>query len=198
MLRALADKLQSHLAPLGGWLAKQARQLASSLRQRSGGASLRELLAPLRERLESLDARETYALTGLAVFLALLLFYLAIWAPVNAYVSSSQLERDRQLGLLQYFKSTEAEARAQKGGAAPSQSLLSQVSRAAQAQGLSPSRIQPEGRDAVSVWYDQVPYTRLMRWLEQLEASDGLAVRQLSMEARSAPGQVSARLVLRR
>ena len=149
-------------------------------------------------RLDSLEARERHALAALCVFLAALLFYLAVWAPLNTYVAQSQAERDRQWALLQYFQATAAEARAQKGGKAASQSLLSEVSRSAQALGLNPSRIQPEGRDAVSVWFDQVAYTRLMRWLEQLADTRKIAVRQAALERRSVSGQVSARLVLRR
>ena len=193
MLRKLAARFKPSLAR---WQARLGA-LAAPLRARLG--DWRQLARDQAgARLDSLDARERHALAALGLFLAALLFYLAVWAPLNGYVASGQAERDRQLALLQYFQATAAEARAQKGGKAASQSLLSEVSRSAQALGLNPSRIQPEGRDAVSVWFDQVAYTRLMRWLEQLADSRNIAVRQAALERRSVSGQVSARLVLRR
>ena len=102
--------------------------------------------------------------------------------------------------LLQYLKSTESEAKAAAGNGnktpASSQSLLTQVSRTAQSVDIKPSRMQPEGGDAVSVWFDAVGFTKLMLWLERLE-SRGIVVRQVTIERRDVPGEVSSRLVLR-
>lgn len=193
----MPGKLAARFKPSLARLQARLGALAAPLRARLG--VWRQLARDQAgARLDSLEARERHALVALGLFLAALLFYLAVWAPVSRYVAQGQAERDRQLGLLQYFQATEAEARAQKGGKAASQSLLSEVSRSAQALGLNPSRIQPEGRDAVSVWFDQVAYTRLMRWLEQLADSRKIAVRQITLERQSVSGQVSARLVLRR
>ncbi len=158
-------------------------------------------VGPLQERFAELEARERYALILLSGFLLIVVFYLAIWTPLNGYVESSASDRDRHLSLLQYFKSTEAEAKASAGNKGPAtlsgQSLLSEVSRSAQSVGINPSRMQPEGTDAVSVWFDNVTFTRLMLWLERLESGKGIVVRQISMERQDRAGQVSARLVLR-
>lgn len=161
---------------------------------------LRRRLAPWLARLDALDSRERYALIALSAALLLALLYAGLWAPLNDYVERSEQERARQLGLLQYFKATEAEARvasrAQDDKRLQGQSLLREVSRSARAVGINPSRLQPDGSQAVSVWYDLVAFTALMRWLEQLQATQGIEVRQLTLEQANAPGLVSARLTL--
>lgn len=159
-------------------------------------------LGPLLERFDGLAGREKYALVFLGVSTAMLTLYLAVWAPLDTYVQERGNDHDRHLALLQYFESTQAEARAaaasdgQPRGAG--QALLSEVSRSVRTVGISPSRMQTEGTDAVSVWYDEVVFTRLMLWLERLEIERGIVVRQISVERRDQPGTVSARLVLRR
>jgi general secretion pathway protein M len=103
--------------------------------------------------------------------------------------------------LLTYLKSTESQARSssesQGTGEATGQSLLSSVSKSARSIGINPNRLQPEGSDAVSVWFDAVAFSKLMLWLERLESGQGIVVQQITIDRRDLPGQVSARLVLR-
>lgn len=160
-------------------------------------AYFRELMKHYRE----LEKREQVALLSLSVFLLGVVLYVGIWTPANRYVLDSQIDHDRHLKLLTYLKSTESQARSSSGnqssGKAAGQSLLSSVSRSAQSVGINPSRLQPEGSEAVSVWFDAVAFTKLMLWLERLESKQGIVVRQITIDRRETPGQVSARLVLR-
>ncbi|MCB0068948.1 MAG: type II secretion system protein M, partial [Caldilineaceae bacterium] len=94
---------------------------------------------------------------------------------------------------------TEADARSGGGGrdAAPTgQALLSQVSQTAQRYNVKPNRLQPEGTDGVSVWFDAAPFDNLVGWLEE-EARQGVIVRQISIDRQDQPGVVNARVVLR-
>lgn len=161
---------------------------------------MNQFLDDVRSRFDDLEKRERIALTGLAVFLSTVVFYLAVWAPINEFVDDGQRDYARHLSLLEHLRSTEAEARASKGKSqrqVSSGSLLTTVTKAAQAVGVSPSRMQPEGSDAVSVWFDSVAFTRLMLFLERLQAREGVVVRQISVERQDESGKVSARLVLR-
>jgi len=157
----------------------------------------RELLKHYKE----LEKREQVALLSLSVFLLGVFLYVGIWAPANNYLQDSKVDHERYLKLLNFLKSTESQARRSEGnqddGKATGQSLLSAVSRSAQSVGIKPSRLQPEGSEAVSVWFDAVAFTKLMLWLERLESGQGIVVRQITIDRRELPGQVSARLVLR-
>jgi general secretion pathway protein M len=101
--------------------------------------------------------------------------------------------------MLQGMRETEKDARASSGNAttAPTgQSLLSQVSRTAQQFGIKPNRLQPEGNDAVSVWFDEVSFNDLIKWLDS-QSQSGMSVRQISIDREELPGRVNARIVLR-
>ena len=162
---------------------------------------MNQYLVELEERFNALEKRERLALLSLAAFLAVAVFYLVIWTPINDFAADSRLDHDRHLKLLTYLRSTEADARRVAQGGDRKQSadrnLLTSVSQTAQFVGINPSRMQPEGGSAVSVWFDAVAFTRLMLWLERLETRQGIVVRQISIDRRDEAGQVSARIVLR-
>ena len=162
---------------------------------------MRDYFLELIKHYHELEKRERVAVVSLSIFLVGVVLYLGIWAPVNNYALEAQIDHDRYLKLLTYLKSTESQARRssekQSTGKATGQSLLSSVSKSARSVGIKASRLQPEGSDAVSVWFDAVAFTRLMLWLERLESGQGIVVQQITIERRDLPGEVSARLVLR-
>ena len=161
---------------------------------------MNETIEELRSRFDELELSEKRALSLLGGFLILVFVYFALWAPANDFVASSKLDHERHLGLLNYLQSTEDDARSVASSGSKNKegaSLITAVSRTARSVGVSPSRMQPEGDGAVSVWFEAVPFTQLMRWLERLDTDQGIAVRQISMDRQDAPGQVSARIVLR-
>ena len=161
---------------------------------------MNELVEEFRSRFSELEKRERIALFGFFVFLVVVVLYLAIWTPANELVANGERDYARNLKLLEHLKSTNPEALASKGQSRQKQggrSLLTTVTRTAQTVGVSPSRMQPEGSEALSVWFDTVAFTRLMLFLERLQSGQGIVVRQISVESHGKPGQVSARVVLR-
>ena len=162
---------------------------------------MRDYFRELMKHYKELEKRERIALLSLSVFLFGVVLYVGVWSPANSYVLDSQVDHDRYLKLLTYLKSTESQARSSEGnqgsGKVTGQSLLSSLSKSAQSVGINPSRLQPEGSEAVSVWFDAVAFTKLMLWLERLESGQGIVVRQITIDRREVAGQVSARLVLR-
>jgi len=162
---------------------------------------MRDYFRELMKYYHELEKRERVAVMSLSIFLVGVVLYAGIWAPVNSYTLEAQIDHDRYLKLLTYLKSTESQARSssenQGTGKAAGQSLLSSVSKSARSVGINPSRLQPEGSDAVSVWFDAVAFTKLMLWLERLESGQDIVVQQITIDRRDLPGQVSARLVLR-
>ncbi len=152
-----------------------------------------------RSRFKGLEPRDRVALTALVTFFGALLLYFGVWAPANSFFEERQANRDQQLRLIQYMRSTEQEVRAlvaEGGSAQGGQNLLTEVSRSAQQYGISPNRLQPEGSDGVSVWFDGVAFNELIRWLEA-QSRQGVAVRQLSIDRNELSGTVNARVVLR-
>lgn len=157
------------------------------------------MIANLRSRYMTLEPRDRTAVVVLSIFFGILTFYFAIWQPLHDFKASSQDELNRQAELLQSMRASEKEARASSGNSAPAptgQSLLTQVSRTAQQFGIKPNRLQPEGSDAVSVWFDEVSFNDLIKWLSS-QSQSGMSVRQISIDREERPGRVNARIVLR-
>jgi type II secretory pathway component PulM len=154
----------------------------------------------LMDAYRGLEKREQWALKGLAGFFGLLILYQMVWSTAYSYRENARQSRDRTHDLIQYMWATEVDARkADKGpaGGPSGQSLLTETSRSAQRFGIKPNRLQPEGDDGVSVWFDGVPFNQLMSWLGDLEKRGTAAVRQISIDRQELSGRVNARIVLK-
>lgn len=158
--------------------------------------------APIQKvlgRYRALERRDQFALVGLAVFVGLLVLYYGVWNPANDFFQSRKADRDRELSLIKYMRASESQARASRMTGTQSvsgQALLTQISRTAQQFQISPNRLQPEGTDGVSVWFDDVPFNNLVRWLES-QSQQGVTIRQISIDRQAEAGKVKARIVFR-
>lgn len=148
-----------------------------------------------------LEPRDRYALTGLAVFFSLLFVVVGIWQPAVNYAASAEASRNTQRELIEWMNSTAVQARATAGNQVTArrsgQSLLTSVSRTAKAFNIKPDKLQPEGNDEVSVWFEAVAFNMLISWLEELQMKQGIRVKQISVDKDEQPGTVNARIVLK-
>jgi general secretion pathway protein M len=154
----------------------------------------------LIDRYVQLEQRDRIALNGLGLFFGLLFIYFGLLNPMYTYHADSMAARDRQLSLIQYMRASEKQARSAKAdtrSTGSERSLLSQVSRIAQQIGIKPNRLQPEGSDAVSVWFEDVAFNDLVKMLKQVQSQQGIVVQQISIDKEDQPGVVRARIVLR-
>ena len=151
-------------------------------------------------RYRALERRDQLALIGLGIFLSLLFLYYGVWDPANSFFEARETKRDRELSLVKYMKASEGQAIAVRGGSVArsvsGQSLLTQVNRTTQQFNIKPNRLQPEGSEGVSVWFDDVVFNDLIRWLE-MQSQQGVIVRQISIDRQPEAGKVNARVVLR-
>lgn len=152
----------------------------------------------MTNRYLALERRDQTALIGLGIFVGALILYYGMWVPANEFFQSHQLQRDQELSLIKYMRASEDRARASRASAGQSvsgQALLTQISRTAQKFQINPNRLQPQGSGGVSVWFDGVPFDKLILWLEQ-ESQKGIIIRDVSIDRSSDPGKVRARVVL--
>ncbi|MGA1107699.1 MAG: type II secretion system protein GspM [Pseudomonadales bacterium] len=149
---------------------------------------------------DGLQKSEQRAVLLLGTFLLLVVGYLAIWVPAAEWQKEAVQDRQRYFETLTMMKETEGQARRLAQGAVLEMggSLLSVVSTAAQEQGLNPNRLQPEGEDTVSLWFDEVPFAEVMRLLEKAAQIPGLQIQQLVIDRSDKPGTVRARVVISR
>ena len=163
--------------------------------------SIQSTITPLKERFDALQSSEQRAVTILGVFAVVVVIYLGVWAPASDWRVIAEQERDSQFETLSMMKETESQARAaarERPTETAEGSLLSIVSSSTQEQGINPNRLQPEGENAVSLWFDDVAFSSVMQLLERMAAIPGVEVQQLVIDGSEEPGQVRARIVLSR
>ena len=163
--------------------------------------SIQSAMAPLKERFDALQSSEQRAVTILGVFAVVVVIYLGVWTPASDWRVIAEQERNSQFETLSMMKETESQARAaarERPTETAEESLLSLVSSSAKAQGINPNRLQPEGENAVSLWFDNVAFSSVMELLERMAAIPGVEVQQLVIDGSEEPGQVRARIVLSR
>ena len=162
---------------------------------------MRALISQIRQRIQELERKEKLAILALSVFFALLTFFLVVWFPIYEYREKQRDSYERSLDLLLYLRSTEEEARAvsiSEGARRMSgQTLLTKVTRTAKTAGIQPSRLQPEGNDTVSIWFDSVSYRELMLFLERLQSREAIYIIQLSIDKGTQSGKISSRVTVR-
>lgn len=159
------------------------------------------LLSKLLESYRQLEVRDQVAIKLLTLFLLALFCVFGMWLPLQVSVDDNQALHDRNLELIEWMNGTEKQARSISGTSRSKrqsgQSLLILVSRSTKSANIKPDKLQPEGTDSVSVWFDAVSFNDMMRWLEKLETEESLHVYQITVNRQQQPGSVSARLVLK-
>lgn len=154
-----------------------------------------ESMAPLRQRWLLLAPREQQALRILGICLALLVLDMGIWLPSRHAAQNARVQYVNNLELLQLIQASAGSS----GGnhSAATGSVLSIVSNAASTQGLTLSRVEPEGEEQARVWLERADFNTVATWLATLSAQ-GIKVQEAQAEKQSDGKGVSARFVLAR
>lgn len=145
--------------------------------------------------------RDRSLLMGLAIFLALVFVWLAVWQPVAQWRDSAVSSHQRLQGDLEFMQRTASRARgkaqssqAERGRSRPT---LTIITRSAASAGLNITRARPEGGgETYSVTFEGKPFNDILQWLSDLSANNGIVVRDASVSTDSTPGYVNARFAL--
>lgn len=157
-----------------------------------------------KERFLALQPRERWILAGGTAVLLLIVLYLAVWEPVvDAHRQRVEaLESSRLLAIRLEQAAAQVQRsgsrRAGGGNTGRGLSLMAAVDQASKqgTLGRSPTRIQPEGDREVRVWFEDVSFDALVRWLWELQLRHGVSVQTLDIEPQSTPGKVNVRMSL--
>lgn len=158
-----------------------------------------------RERFLALSQRERWIVGGGAVVLLLLAIYVGVVEPlveahrqrIEALASARAVAQQLESAAVAVQGARPGSSAAQTGR---SMSLLAAVDQSTKSGSLGkvPERLQPEGDREVKIWFDDVPFDNLVRWLAELQTRYGVSVQNLDIEAQSGAGLVDARLSLTR
>ncbi|MBX3707373.1 MAG: type II secretion system protein M [Pseudomonadales bacterium] len=147
----------------------------------------------LRER------NEQRIIVGLGLVTLVTVLWLGVWKPISDWRTVEHNRYSNAQATLDWMRANEARARERaRASATQSQdrSLIPLITRAAEAQGLQLTRLQPEASGAVSVVLQGQPFNDVVRWLHQLEENNGIAVTRVAFDADARPGFVNAQVRL--
>lgn len=161
---------------------------------------MKNLIERLRAALADLAPRERAMVLSGAAVVGVTLLYLLIWEPLaSAHRTRAEALRTERL-LAVRIEQAAAQARVSASGRAADRSisLLAAVDQTSRSPtlGKAPARVQPEGDREVKVWLEDVPFSNLLRWLQDLQTRYGITASSAEIERGSAPGVVSARVSL--
>lgn len=160
------------------------------------------MIEQFKQRFEALNLREQLLLGAAAVTLALALFFLIVWEPLQNSVERLRTDVADMQGLVTELAQARSLVLSGRNGIGviegQGRSLLSIVDQSGKENGLASAvtRMQPEGDATVRVWLEQADFAALVRWLDKLEGSYGVSVTEAAIDRESQPGMVRARLGL--
>ncbi len=153
-----------------------------------------------------LQPRERLILAAAGVVLVILAIYLLIWEPLAQQRASLQRSVSAKQAQLAWMREQAVTVRALRRAGATAgsldkrRSLLAVVDQSLARAGLKGQlqRMEPDGADAVKLWFEGSDFDVLMRWLAQTRQQYGLRVGSLRIEPQDKPGLVGANLSLKR
>jgi general secretion pathway protein M len=157
-------------------------------------------IEPWRARWNALGARERRVLTALAGFLAVVLFYLLVWSPVQSGVAGARARLASVQGQLAQVREQAALVASVRNTprVTPPANPVAAVEQAAERHGLRGQlkRVDAEGAGRIRVQLEAASFSALTAWLAELQQA-GLRAESATFERHAAPGTVNARLLLR-
>lgn len=158
--------------------------------------SWQESTAPFRQRWLMLAPREQHVLKILGIFSAVFLLVYGLWLPSRHAAQNARAQYESNRELLQRMQSSAGQL-GSSNGVMTGGSVLGGVSAAANNEGLTLSRIEPEGEGQVRVWVERADFNKVAAWLAKL-SSQGIKLQEAQAEKQSDGKGVSARFVLSR
>lgn len=146
-------------------------------------------------RLQQLSLRDQALLALLAAVVVLYLIYQLAWRPLAAANAQLRQQNETAARTLENVAQLAAQYRQlQQSGARGGQSqgsLTALIDQTVAVNQLQMSRFQPGSSGDVQVRLDNAPFDQVLRWLHQLEAQHGVAVKELAVAPGSDSGLVN-------
>ena len=145
------------------------------------------------------ERQERLVILVFSSVVGVLLLWSLVWKPVSDWREIETNRFERAQSVLDWMHANESRARAAaaratepRGGSGPS--LIPVITRAADAQGLTLNRLQPETNGAVTVLLQAQPFNQVMEWLHNLQENNGVTILRISIDTQGEPGYVNAQL----
>lgn len=178
--------------------------MSAALRQKLAGyrAQIAGQTAPYRARYEALQPREQTLVSIAAAMVIAALLYSTIWQPIARHRKALAEELQSARSIATRLAQAEVDQRfaaPQSGPIVGSDvSLLTAVDQASKNGTLKkpPARLQPDGENQARIWFEDVEFDVLLRWMNELQTRYGVRIEVADIERQPTPGLVNARLAV--
>lgn len=159
--------------------------------------------APLAQRslarYRGLEDRDQFAIKVLVLFVVTVLIYALIITPAKDYAKTAKSNFVKSTSTYEWMQANKNvfdNKVGQSVAAREGQSLLSLASNTAKNFGMSFKRFEPADGNALRLWLDDVNFNDLVQWIEALDKTYNIAVREISVDPSLRKGLVSTKIVL--
>ena len=148
----------------------------------------------MKEWFTQLNQREQMSLLALGLVLLLYLLYMLVWAPLdekrdqlalqNSVIAESQMRVDAMVSELMQLRASGV-----KTGSG--RSLTSVINESTSLLQLPVMRLQPNSRGEIQVRLENAAFDDVLKWLYQMEYTEHMLVREVSLTQSSTAGLVN-------
>ena len=148
----------------------------------------------IRDWFQKFTQREQLYLMGAALTVLLYVLLVMIWQPL-AHARNAMLTRNvqvaEQLARVQAMAG-EVQQLQSKGTSRSNRNMNQLINSSTNKFGIRPSRIQPNSRGETQIRFEDVAFSPLLRWLHQIENSEGILIREVAINQGGRGGLVKA------
>ena len=163
-------------------------------------------LSEIKQWFLSKEPHEKRLLISAGSVMAVLLVYTLIWAPISNGIEKKRVNVIKQRDVLAWMSQAAIEIKSKEGAvksdseSSKGKSLLAVVDTSAREERLRDmiKRVEPEGNNEVKIWFEEVPFDLLIKWLDTIARKQGVHVVTLTVQEQKKAGMVNARTVLAR
>ena len=148
----------------------------------------------MKEWFAQLNQREQMSLLLLGLAVAVYLFYIFVWSPLdskrdelalqNAAISESQVRVDAMVSELMQIRQSGVQTGARRN-------LTSVINESTSRLQLPVIRLQPNSRGEIQVRLENAVFDDVLTWLYQMEYTEHMLVREVSLTQSNAAGLVN-------
>ncbi len=146
-----------------------------------------------------LNRREQLSLLVIAAVVGLYLAYVVLWSPLMNSRDEMVLRNQSMASSLARVDAMVSEVlllRQNGGGGTAKRNLTALINQSTKRMNLQLSRLQPNSRGELQVRLENASFDDILAWLYDMEYSQGLMVREVSLTRSGAAGRVNASIRL--
>lgn len=140
----------------------------------------------------SQNDRDQTIVKTVSVFIAVVLFIILIVQPFMAKQSLYQAKLNKSLATYQLLAENAHKFQGQATGKVSDGPILAIVTRQAKRSNINLKRFEPDG-DGLRIWLEDAVFDDAMRWLETLNQTNGIQIKQINVDRSDQPGRVDLR-----